>query len=528
MARWGMGLGLVAVCLLARGASATTVTAMDVETLVRESSVIVRGEVESLATGLDDGGTLQTWVTVAVEESLKGAPGRSRVVIRVPGGRWGGRVSIVYGVPSFRVGERVLLFATPAKRQGLTLTGLFQGKYEIEGIGDAMDAVPSGSNGARLLGPSREPRSRQRLARLRERLRELALRHPARESQMAAASEEAAPVDALAVTETAFSLLPLIPFRWFEPDTGAPVPIKFNGLGSPIPTVAARSAFTSVLGHWTGVDGASLVLSDGGNTTETCRVLFRPGSVISHGDTCAQNPPFNPATCSGVLAATGVTAFTLSTKTVNGTSFLQMTGSDIVFNPGTECFFAGSAPNYEEVLGHEVGHLFGLGHACGDDFTPECAVGSEADDALMRAFAHGGERGGAPHTGDIDGVRFVYPPEGFVDLQLGQTTVSAGDTLSLRADFNGTATSDLYVLLILPDGTFVSLAPGFPVGAIAPGATGVPLSFQRDVTLFASTLTGTEPTGTWTWISFLTRAGTSPFDVANWIGFDYASFTVAP
>jgi hypothetical protein len=56
----------------------------------------------------------------------------------------------------------------------------------------------------------------------------------------------------------------------------------------------------------------------------------------------------------------------------------------------------------------------------------------------------------------------------------------------------------------------------------------VPLRFATDLPFYSYTFAGAEPPGTWVWYAFLTRAGTDPLQVANWIGFDFAVFTFAP
>ena len=68
-------LALVSTALILAGrapAAASTVTSMDTESLVRLSAVIVRGEVESASVALDKRGEILTWVTIRVDESLKG------------------------------------------------------------------------------------------------------------------------------------------------------------------------------------------------------------------------------------------------------------------------------------------------------------------------------------------------------------------------------------------------------------------------------------------------------------------------
>lgn len=508
--------------LLASSAAASVVTAMSTEALVRASAAIVHAEVETVAVQVV-AQEVETWVRLRVEENLKGAGKRGTLTLRLPGGISETLVSRVHGIPTFEVGERVVVFATPTRSGALTVTGLFQGKYRVVSEPGAADqVVPDRGEGAHVVGAS-PPADGEPLQAFLGRVRALADRLPG-PALPEGIGDEVTPAATLSSEPPVF-LNPIIPLRWFEPDDGLAIPLMFNPDQAPFFAEGVRGGFEASLAHWTNVTGATVALSDGGDTTQACRVFF-DGSVVSHGDPCGQMPVFDQATCSGVLAITGVSGFTLSSRVANGVSFLQMTEADVVFNAGIGCFLGTDRKNYEEVLSHEMGHVIGLGHSCGDSFSPACVPGTERDDALMAAFAQGGGRGGQPRDYDVDGARFIYPPPGFLDLQLNDDRYLVGDALSLTADLNGTTSADFYLLLSLPDGNLVAFAPGYPLNTLVPTAINLSLGYVIDVPLLAATLTDASPLGSYAFIGILVRAGTSPSVVGNWLGFDYAPFTL--
>lgn len=528
--RPGILIGCALALFGAGPALASIVTYMDTETLVRLSPVIVRGQVESIISLSDAAhAEIHTDVTIRVMESLKGGGGRDRIVLQLPGGSVDGHQSFVFGSPGFAKGEQVLVFAQPTKRGVLTVTGLFQGKFRIESEGGVEVAVQEGAGSAGVVlrrGQQRE-HGRRPLADLLEQTRELVKRYPARETALTAPAV-AGPVAAVSSPDLGFTLRPLIPLRWFEPDAGIPVTMMFNPTNAPAPTVVsggARAQFEAATRNWTNVTGSTIVMRDGGNTTAGCLLADGVNSV-SHGDPCGQFPDFDPVTCSGVLAVTGVAALSLESRTVNGTAFLRFREEDIIINGGTDCFFSGPG-NYGEVVGHEMGHVVGLGHSCGDAFTADCATDPVADAALMRAFAHGDGRGPTPQRGDINGARFIYPPEGFVALGLNGSAFATGQTMSLTADFNGTARADVYIVVAPPGGGFFALGASAP-NVLVPVGSNVQLGFAAELPIFNHTFTGTEAAGSYSWVALLVRAGQNPAQTANWLFIDVVPFTFTP
>jgi hypothetical protein len=124
---------IVAIGVVAAAAtiSATVVVPADLPTAVAESDVIVHGRVvdaRSAVTAPPRG--IETFVTVAVVEALKGAPGR-HVIFRVPNGQVGRYRRVVAGAPEFAEGDEIVVFLRGAPPQIPSLFGLSQGVYRV-------------------------------------------------------------------------------------------------------------------------------------------------------------------------------------------------------------------------------------------------------------------------------------------------------------------------------------------------------------------------------------------------------------
>jgi hypothetical protein len=133
IAHCALSLVLCALCLVASAppASATVVLPADLATRVEGSEVIVRGrvvDVRSEMTG--DRRSIHSFVTVAVDETLKGSPGRT-VTFRVPNGQVGRYRRIVVGAPEFAAGDEVVVFLHGVPPAMPTLFGLSQGVYRV-------------------------------------------------------------------------------------------------------------------------------------------------------------------------------------------------------------------------------------------------------------------------------------------------------------------------------------------------------------------------------------------------------------
>ena len=133
-------LAAVAGFVAAAPLHATVLISADLPELVSEAETIVQGRVVSAEPRAVPGSRrIETLVTLAADEYLKGDLG-PRVVLRVPGGQVGTRRTVMVGAPTFRPGDRVVLFLGNAAPSLPWIVGLNQGVYRVK-------AAPRSSGG---------------------------------------------------------------------------------------------------------------------------------------------------------------------------------------------------------------------------------------------------------------------------------------------------------------------------------------------------------------------------------------------
>lgn len=129
--RFRCTLCLVACVIWGDRLSATLILPADFASVVTGVGVIVHGrvvDVRSVMTGPRR--VIESVVTVAVLEALKGAPGPS-VAFRVPNGQVGRYRRVLVGAPEFEEGDEVVVFLTGRPPAMPTLFGLSQGVYRV-------------------------------------------------------------------------------------------------------------------------------------------------------------------------------------------------------------------------------------------------------------------------------------------------------------------------------------------------------------------------------------------------------------
>lgn len=120
-------------CVMLAGIALSANLAVPAEfrTVVSDATLIVRGQITDVRAVSVPGAGIDSVATLAVESVLKGQAG-AFVYVRVPGGVIGRTRFVMTGAPTFRRGERAVLFLKP----GVTDTayrpiGLTMGVYPI-------------------------------------------------------------------------------------------------------------------------------------------------------------------------------------------------------------------------------------------------------------------------------------------------------------------------------------------------------------------------------------------------------------
>jgi hypothetical protein len=98
--------------------------------LAAAADSILVGRVTDISFRQPGVGNIYTLVTLSVEQHIKG-DAEGEVVIKMPGGKAGGLTMMVTDYPSFKKGERAVVFL--AKREGIfTVAGGLYGKLVID------------------------------------------------------------------------------------------------------------------------------------------------------------------------------------------------------------------------------------------------------------------------------------------------------------------------------------------------------------------------------------------------------------
>ncbi|MGZ5020898.1 MAG: hypothetical protein ACXWAV_10760 [Chthoniobacterales bacterium] len=143
---------LIAACAVLAfcSARATTVIPPTFDELVARAEIILQGtvtDVQSQWTGEGAERHIVTYVTLKVEEALKGDPGASYTV-RMLGGTVDGTTMEVTDTPKFKVGDRDILFVEHNGTQFVPLVGIMHGRFRVKADAERGTDVVMKNNGA--------------------------------------------------------------------------------------------------------------------------------------------------------------------------------------------------------------------------------------------------------------------------------------------------------------------------------------------------------------------------------------------
>jgi len=425
---------LVAVGATSEGATYVPVTDAS---LVDRAPVAIVGRVEAVDTS-----ARASVYRFSVERVLKGFVPGPVISVSVPGGD----TFVVPGMPRFFAGQRVILFLSPHPDGTFQIVELMLGAFKESAVPGSIntraqrDLTGSHSLGDPKLEPGRdfEEFATWIEARARGERRSADYVRPAEERAAADSNPETAPYTLLGN-----------PSRFTEFDEGFNV-LWFVRLGGSTLTGGGVTTFLTALNAYNLRTDAYFNFVYMGTNANATGIVHDDGlNTVLINDPFGDIPGAFDCTNGGVLAIGGYKPSVLKTHMYKGSIHRTIEEGDIVTQNGSDCAFLRNSELYGvQVLGHELGHVVGLGHSCGDAGSGACVVGSAQDDALMRATIHNDSRGARFGTDDIDALNRLYDRAVWVS----DPSVSEGNggartldfTISLSASHTKVVTVDYF------------------------------------------------------------------------------------
>ncbi len=385
--------------------------------VVLQATVLATAPSAPPARGRGASGTPTTDYLLQVERILKGSvpAGTGPVRLRVLGGDGPDGMTLkVWGSPTLRAGERVLLFLVGPGADGsyrpLHLAiGVF---HQVaaptavgpDGQGGGLVAVRDLSEmtlvdaGGGLTPGTVQVRDYDRFAQWiadraggEERLPDYQLQLPA--------------ADLVQVQEK-FNYLGGMEQRWTDFDRGLAVHWTVYQAGQPGLADLGFNEFQVAMNAWNSNPGTNIDYVYDGTSSFTAGFQHPDGhNTLLPGDPNDDLP--GSFTCSSPGVGNGILGAGGTWFPTNAVPPLPIQEADIVIQDGAGCWFNHDPARAEQVFAHELGHSLGMGHSCGDSLTGACSSAAK-DDALMRAMAHNDNRGASLRADDRAGIATLY------------------------------------------------------------------------------------------------------------------------
>lgn len=404
--------GMLGALLVGRAEAFSYVMVND-QYLLESSPLVLRAQViESLAPVRGPAG-IESPYALQLQQQFKGPPLPRIVRLALPGGVLeSGFGEQYFGIPTLHKGQTLLLFAErrfdgSLQAEQLTLGVFFQQQHQsLSYFTRALDS--SDDHGQGRNARFHQPRDAARF--------ETWLR-AAVAGRVGDAEDYFLDAKALQLPQAKFNLL-LGPngnaVRWFQFDSNTALNWVSTAGGQTGMVQNEFAMITAAANALTNDAGSKLTVTHAGGTIATPDTHCNDGT--SDGHAVLWNDPLNAIAGSyscangGVLANGGPCFFTTSTMS-NGLPYNEAFEGRIQVQDGVACYFDGdTGKNGAEVMVHEMGHVVGLAHSCGDTQSGSCASATAAEQiATMRATAFGDGRGAALRPDDQAALALVYP-----------------------------------------------------------------------------------------------------------------------
>ena len=386
-------------------ADATTLFPIPDTELRDRSRVIVEGVVLRVETRLSRRGLPETQTTIRADRVFKGRLTGPLVVRDLGGELSDGSGLEIFGRPDYRVGRRVLVFATPHPDGEYQTAEFTLGKFEVwrDGRGRrylVRDLLTRSSDGVRYLESPGS--SRPALDTVRDYVGFVRMLLPGvRRALPGAAMWPGAGLQP-EVESTVGSVRPLwsqwssnVLYRW---SNGATASWVQSSTPSLIPG-GGYAETRAAIAEWTNHPTSTINYSDGGIASSGTNFI-----ELSAQDTCGAIGPF----CgNGVIGCGG--PFYSGSHVWRGETYRTVTSGHVEVRALTssDCVSSGT---FAATVTHELGHTLGFGHSDTGFTSSHDVCRGDEDPAQMRSIVQ--SRGTALGTDDSDAARWAYGDAG--------------------------------------------------------------------------------------------------------------------